>query len=70
MYAFYIKKELRNKTFGSQAFKLIREWGRDNKAALLETSVSRALDKSTQFLLEQGLELVGSGPKNIFRGFI
>lgn len=70
MHAFYIQPEYRGKTLGRQAFKLLRQWGRDNKAALIETSVNKVLDFSHEFLKEQGLELVGSGQSDLFRGFI
>lgn len=70
IFAFYIKPELRHQTLGTQAFKLIRLWGREKMAALLETEVSKSLDFSNRFLLEQGLELVGTGPRNVWRGFI
>lgn len=70
IHAFYIAPEFRAKTLGRQAFKLLRQWGRDNKAALVEAEVNKALDFSHEFLREQGLELVGSGKKDVFRGFI
>ncbi|MBS0634348.1 MAG: GNAT family N-acetyltransferase [Verrucomicrobia bacterium] len=67
---FYIMPEFRGKSFGTQAFKLLRQWGRENEAALIEISVKKDNECSHQFLQEQGLELVGSGPKDVFRGFI
>jgi GNAT superfamily N-acetyltransferase len=70
MHAFYIQPEFRGKTLGRQAFKLLRQRGRDNRAALIETTVHKALDFSHEFLKEQGLELVGSGQGDLFRGFI
>lgn len=70
IHAFYITQASRDKNFGRQAFKLLRQWGRDNKAALLETEVSKALKFSNDFFKEQGLELAGSGASNIWRGFI
>ena len=70
IYAFYIRPEARDKSLGRQAFKLLRQWGRDNKAALLETEVSKALEFSNDFFKEQGLELAGSGSRNVWRGFI
>lgn len=68
--AFYILPDFREHSFGHQAFKLVRQWGREKKAALLETEVSIQLKESNKFLSEQGLELVGSGKRNIWRGFI
>lgn len=68
--AFYIMPEHRGKTLGRQAFKLLRGWGRDNKASLVETQVNPALDFSHDFLKDQGLELVGAGKQDVFRGFI
>lgn len=70
VHAFFIKPEYRGKSLGSQAFKLLRQWGRDNKAALIEIDVNKNNECSHQFLENQGLELVGSGPKDVFRGFI
>ena len=70
VYSFYIKPEERNHMLGSQAFRLLRQWGHDQKAALIETEVSKDLAFSNKFLAEQGLELVGSGPRNVYRGFI
>ncbi len=68
--AFYIAPEFRGKTLGRQAFKLLRQWGRDNKAAIIEIAINKDLDSSRMFLKEQGLELAGSGKKDLFRGFI
>jgi len=68
--AFYIQPAFREHSFGHQAFKLVRQWGREKEAALLETEVSKKLEESNKFLQEQGLELVGSGQRNIWRGFI
>lgn len=70
IHAFYIGPEFRGKNLGGQAFKLLRQWGRDNKAALVETEVSTTLDFSHAFLRAQGLELVGTGKNDVFRGFI
>lgn len=69
VYGFYILPEKRHHELGRDAFKLMRQWGRDNKAALLEVEVSKVLKFSNDFLKEQGLELAGSGQTNIWRGF-
>ncbi len=70
VYGFYIMPEYRNHELGRGAFKLMRQWGRDNKAALLEVEVNKDLAFSNDFLQEQGLELAGSGTTNTWRGFI
>ncbi|MCE5294177.1 MAG: GNAT family N-acetyltransferase [Chlamydiales bacterium] len=66
--AFYIEPEWRKQNLGSQAFKLVRQWGRENKAALIELEVAH--DCNPEFLQKEGLEFVGSGKKEVFRGFI
>ncbi len=68
--AFYIEPNFRQHQLGRQAFKLLRQWGRENKAAIVEVEVNKNLDFSNDFLKEQGLELAGSGKSNIWRGFI
>ncbi len=70
IYAFYIAPNVRGQHLGRQAFKLLREWGRDNKAAILETEVNKTLEFSNDFMKEQGLELAGAGQRNVWRGFI
>ncbi len=70
IYAFYIAPSYRGQHLGREAFKLLRQWGRDNEAALVETEVNKTLEFSNDFMKEQGLELAGSGPRNVWRGFI
>ena len=70
VYGFYIAPEKRKQKLGSEAFKLLRQWGREHKAALVEIEVNKGLASSNAFFKEQGLELVGSGKDNVFRGFI
>ena len=70
IYAFYIEPEFRDKSLGRQAFKLVRQWGHDNKAAIIETEIASSLEFSQSFFKEQGLELVGKGDRFIFRGFV
>lgn len=66
--AFYIMPESRRQHLGQEAFKLLRQWGRDNKAALVEVEADS--EEACLFLKEQGLELVGKGVHKLFRGFI
>ncbi len=66
--AFYILPEFRRHHLGEMAFKLLRQWGRDNKAALIEIEADS--DESGRFLKEQGLDLVGKGVHRLFRGFV
>lgn len=69
LHAFHIEPENRDKCI-TAAFKLLRQWGRDNKAALIETEVNAVLEFTPEFLTEQRLDLVGSGQKAVYRGFI
>lgn len=51
-------------------FKLIKQWGRDKRASLIETSSDKATREKSDFFESQGLELIGSGIRNFYRGFI
>lgn len=66
--AFYIKPEQRRHHFGQMAFKLLRQWGRDKKAALIEIEADS--ETASHFLSEQGLDFVGKGEHMLYRGFI
>ena len=68
--AFYIVPQARKQKLGSQFFKLVRDWGREQKAALIEAEVSSYPVSINQFLEHQGLELVGAGARNCYRAFI
>ncbi len=68
--AFYIMPDMRDKSLGRQAFKLVRQWGHDNKAAIVETEVGSSLVFSQNFFKDQGLELVGKGKRYVYRGFV
>ncbi len=68
--SFYIVPQARRKKLGSTFFKLIRDWGRDKKAALVEIEVPGYPIAVNQFLEKQGLELVGAGASNCYRAFI
>lgn len=66
--SFYIHPEHRRQHLGKMAFKLLRQWGRDNQAALVEIEAESSV--ADHFLIEQGLELIGKGQRNLYRGFI
>jgi GNAT superfamily N-acetyltransferase len=67
----YIAPAERRKKLGTSFFKLVREWGRDQQAALIEIEVPVYLIGANQFLAYQGLELVGSsGKSNCYRSFV
>lgn len=68
--AFYIKPQERGQKLGTSFFKLIRDWGRDQKASLVEVDVPSHPLGANEFLLHQGLELVGAGVRNGYRAFI
>jgi hypothetical protein len=68
--AFYIAPPFRRHHHGTAFFKLIRNWGRDQKAALLEIEVPSYPVQVNEFLVHQGLELVGTGVQNCYRSFI
>jgi GNAT superfamily N-acetyltransferase len=68
--SFYIVPQARRQKLGTSFFKLIRAWGRDKKAALLEVEVPTFPIAVNQFISHQGLELVGAGKKNCYRSFI
>jgi GNAT superfamily N-acetyltransferase len=68
--SFYITPQERRQKIGSAFFKLIRDWGRDQEAALIEVEVSSYPVGVNKFLTHQGLELVGAGAKNCYRSFI
>ncbi|MDB6081175.1 MAG: hypothetical protein JWO53_447 [Chlamydiia bacterium] len=68
--SFYINPNDRLQKWGTQFFKLLREWGRDQKAALIEMEVPISLTYANNFLAEQGLELAASGDKNCYRTFV
>lgn len=70
VFAFYIAPEFRRKHFGSHYFKLIRDWGREQKASLLEMEVPVYPVQANEFLKQQGLELVGTGAQNCYRAFL
>jgi GNAT superfamily N-acetyltransferase len=67
---FYICPQHREQKLGTEFFKLIRKWGRDKEAALIEAEVASYHPSLNHFLMQQGLELVGSGEKNCYRAFI
>ena len=67
---FYIVPQHREQKLGTEFFRLIRKWGRDKEAALIEAEVASYHPSLNHFLTEQGLELVGSGEKNCYRAFI
>jgi len=67
--ALYIVPHVRGQKLGSGFFKLIRDWARDQKAAILEVEVPALLLPAQQFFSHQGLELVGTGVRNCYRSF-
>lgn len=70
IHAFYVDPEMRHHGLGSTAFKLVSQWGRDNEAVLVEIEADVNRSGANKFLDDLGLDLVGKGPKNIYRGFI
>lgn len=66
---FYIDPKFRHQHLGSTVFKLLKQWGHEKEAALMEIEVDND-SYSNQFVSKQGLELVGSGVRNIYRAFI
>jgi GNAT superfamily N-acetyltransferase len=70
IHAFYIQSDKRQHGLGSMAFKLVSQWGRDNGAALVEIEAETTVVSANKFLDDLGLDLVGKGLKNIYRGFI
>ena len=66
--AFFIKPEYRGEHLGQEALKLLRQWGRDKKAALIEVEADS--EGAKLFLQNQGLELVGGTVRQLYRGFI
>lgn len=68
--SFYIVPQARRQKLGTAFFRLIRTWGRDKKAALIEIEVLSYPIAVNQFVASQGLELVGAGIRNCYRSFI
>jgi len=68
--SFYIDPSNRGEKLGSTFFQLLRHWGRDQKAALIEMEVPAHPIGANEFLLHQGLELVGTGARNCYRAFV
>ena len=68
--SFYIVPQARRQKLGTTFFKLIRAWGRDRKAALIEIEIPSYPIAVNQFFAGQGLELVGVGARNCYRSFI
>lgn len=66
---FYIDPKFRHRHLGSTVFKLLKQWGHEKEASLIEIEVDND-SYSNQFVSKQGLELVGSGVRNIYRAFI
>lgn len=67
---FYIVPHARRQKLGTHFFKLLRDWGRDERAALIEVEVPSYPISAQQFLAHQGLELVGTGVQNCYRAFV
>jgi len=65
---FYVLAEYRGHHHGENAFKLLRQYGRDKKAALIEIDADNETAK--KFITKQGLELVGKGTHATYRGFV
>lgn len=68
--SFYIAPHERGQKLGSAFFKLIRDWARDQKAAMIEAEAPSALLSLQQFFAYQGLELVDTGVRNCYRAFV
>ena len=65
---FYILEKFRRHHHGEHAFKLLRQYGRDKKVALVE--IDADTEHAKMFIAKQGLELIGKGVHNTYRGFI
>lgn len=67
--AFYISPKFRKQHLGSLVFKLLKQWGHEKKAAIMEIEMDND-SHGNQFISKQGLELVGTGARNVYRAFI
>ena len=70
IHSFYINSEIQEEKAPEGFFKLVKQWGRDKKASLVETSVEKDATSANEFFLNQGLDLIGSGTNNFYRGFV
>jgi len=70
VYVFYITQPFRKQMLGTHFFKLLRAWGREKRAALVEMEVPEWCKDGIEFLEKQGLEVQGHGKVELLRAFI
>ncbi len=70
IYVFYIARPFRKQMLGTHFFKLLRAWGREKRASLVEMEVPEWCTDGIGFLEKQGLEVQGLGKMELLRAFI
>lgn len=70
VHAFYVDPKHRKNGLGSAFFHLIKTWGHEQNASLIEMEVPASDQSANSFLQHQGLELIGKGEKNGYRSFL
>ena len=55
---------------GKAFFQMLKAWGHEQKASLIEMEVAASDRKANGFLKNIGLELFGKGEKNGYRSFL